>query len=705
MKSKKRKLTSEPVVPYRLVLVYLGVLFWVVGIAVRLVDLQIFRVDHFRQLALEQGNGFLEVDARRGEILDRRLGELATSVPMDALVADPQVVESAQETAAALAPHLGQDAEALLEKLQSPGRYVRLQEKLRPRQAESIGALQLKGVFVRKHSQRFYPNSELAAHLLGYVGNENRGLAGLEYRYDERLKGRDARVYLSLDARRRSYGRLSPEPANRGNTLVLHLDRAIQFATEEVLASTVKEHGARNGSAVVMDPRSGEVLAIASYPTFDPNHYQESDPEDRRNRAILEIFEPGSTFKVISVAGVLNEGLTDLAEVIDCTVGSLRLGNKVYREASHSFGELTVSEIVAKSSNVGTIKLVLRLGPDSLFRYIRDFGFGAKTGVDLPGEQIGLLRPVSQWSKISIGALAIGQEIGVTPLQMLRAVSVIANGGYLVRPQVVNRILSPEGDTLREFPPELVRVLPRETVDRVKRAMAQVVREGTGRAARLNGYSSAGKTGTAQKFVDGSYSQSHFVSSYVGFAPLEDPQLAAIVVINEPRKEHYGGRVAGPAFKELMERSLIQRRVARDVATAPRNELAAGQELQPAEGVPESGDRLPRAELERTVLSLLEDGPAKAETAHVFPLDGSEVPLPDFSGQTLRQVARKCAELGLSLKVSGSGRAVAQRPAAGLPVSRGAVCEVFFSAEGRATGASKGAAYQGPAAGVRGSQH
>ncbi|HXK59414.1 MAG TPA: penicillin-binding protein [Acidobacteriota bacterium] len=673
---------------HRLVLIYALVMMWALGIGVRLVYLQVVQADKYRTLAQEQQSGFIEVSSRRGEIRDRHLDDLAISVRADSLYAEPAKISKPLETAQTLAPILNMEANEIHKKLLSRREFVYLARRLEPEQVARIKQLELPGLGFQKESKRVYPGGPLACHIVGFVGLDDEGLSGLEYLYDKVLKGSKTKVSLRVNARRESFERLTDVRLSDGHTLILNLDRSIQFTVEQVLKETVDKFQAVNGSAIVMDPNNGEILAMASYPTFDPNQYQRSDEEARRNRGILEIYEPGSTFKIITMAAVLNEGLSYPNEPVDCRVGTLRLAGKVYREAKRSYGTLTFNQILAKSSNVGTIKLGLRLGNDRLYSYIQRFGFGAKTGIELPGEQTGLLRPPSEWSKISIGALCIGQEIGVTPIQMLRALAVIGNGGYLVEPRLVRRILTADGDIYYRPETKRVRILSEDTAARMKEALALVVDEGTGRSATVEGYTSAGKTGTAQKFINGRYSHSKFVASYVGFAPLAEPRLAAIVVINEPKGQYYGGLVAAPAFSRIMERALMYLNVPQDRPLTPEDGKSPRRGRRRAEPrldvvraeVPGWSEESEIPEnLEATVLSLIgENTPTSAASGRVT-VNTDLVELPDFTGWNLRDVAREGARLGLRMKISGTGTAVAQRPPAGSRVARQTVCEVFFS--------------------------
>ena len=540
-------------------------------------------------------------------------------------------------------------------------------------------------MYFQEETGRIYPGRDLAAHVLGFTGLDNEGLAGLEYLYNDSIKGKNTRVHLSVDAKRHSYASDARWGQSGGNTLVLNIDRPIQYAAQQVLEDALRSSQAVSGSAIIMDPHTGEIFAMVSYPSFNPNLYSDFGAEVRRNRAILDIYEPGSTFKLVVFSAVLNEDLADPSEFIDCRMETFSIAGRQYREASQGFGLLSFNEVLAKSSNIGTIKLGLRLGEEKLYQYIRQFGFGEKTGIDLPGEQVGLLRPPSQWSKISIGALSIGQEVGVTPLQVLRTIATIANGGYLVTPRVVRRVLTPTGDVFYEPQASRRRIIRLETTLQMKKALSLAVREGTGVGAQLNGYSSAGKTGTAQKFIDGEYSDTQFVASYVGFAPLDDPVVAAIVVINEPHGEYHGGHLAAPVFTQIVEHSLIHLRVPRDqpLRMAEVTPQTAPMELVASPGISVEEEQLPLEQLAETVLTLIREEPAKQKPRNTVTVETKPFAMPDFSGLSLREIVQRCAGLGLRLKVSGSGVAVAQNPPARSKVSKGMVCEVFFSSSSK----------------------
>ncbi len=677
----------------RLLIVLCLALLWAAGIFARLIYLQGFKSeDYFRQ-AEGQQQGYIELSPKRGAILDRNLEELATNVKSHSVYTHPHQIEDPLYTSQTLAQILGIPSDKIFEQLTSEASFTYLKRRIPPLEAKQVRDLQLPGIHVTEESRRFYPNMELASHILGFVSVDNDGLGGLEYYYQEELRGRKRMVQLKVDARRNSYLRSSSNEKIEGNILVLTIDRAIQHVTETALRKAVELHGAIDGSAIVMDPRTGQILAMANCPTFNPNDPGKYPPDHRRNRSILDLYEPGSTFKVITMSALLEEGLTTPDEVIDCRAGTARIAGKVYREAKRSFEDLTLTQVIVKSSNVGMVKLALRLGDERLHRYVESFGFGQKTGIDLPGEENGLFRPVSQWSKISIGAISFGQEIGVTPLQMVRAAAAIANGGHLVKPHVVRQILSPAGDLLFNQKLERKRILSEATTRQARQIMTAVVVEGTGRAARLKGYSCAGKTGTAQKIVDGKYSRSKYVGSFIGFAPADDPALVCLVVINEPKGLPWGGRVAGPAFKEIMELTLIHQGGPPDlpvemvnphIQMAKTNKPGTQNRLPESEisdGTFQSEESLLTGHFSETVLTVLESETERRAESQSLTVNLSTEALPDFKGLTLRQVARDCARHSVRLKITGTGMAVGQRPAPGLPISPGMVCEVFFSNE------------------------
>lgn len=549
MNSKDKWKDSQIQLTHRLLGVYLLFLVWTITLAGRLAYLQIYKTDEYFLKAEQQQVAFRELSPKRGDILDRNLDALAMSIKVDTVFAHPREILKPLITAQKLAPILEQDEHKLYKKLSSGKVFIYLARKITPRQSEQIKTLNLQGIGFQKETSRIYPGRELAAHVLGFVDIDNEGMEGLEYLYNDLIKGKKKkRVHIRVDAKRQSYHSDNQPQQLDGNTIVLNIDRKIQHIVQKALEEAVKSTQAKNGSAIVLDPYTGDILAMAGYPSFNPNRYGNYSPDIRRNPVILDAYEPGSTFKLFTFSAVLDQKLGDPSETIDCRVDTLRLAGKTYREAKNSFGLLTFNEVLSKSSNVGTIKLGLRLGNEKLYEYIKRFGFGQKTGVDLPGEQVGSLRPVSQWSKISIGALSIGQELSATPIQTARALCAIANGGNLIVPRVVRHILTPEGEEVFKPKPVLEKILNSETTFQVKQAMIMAMEQGTGKNGRPNGYSSAGKTGTAQKFIDGRYSETRYLASFAGFAPADRPALAAVVLINEPKGAYFGGKVAAPVF-------------------------------------------------------------------------------------------------------------------------------------------------------------
>lgn len=666
----------------RLVLFYLWIVVWVALVLGRLLDLQVFKAEAYQWRATQQNEGSRRLVGQRGDVLDRQLQELAVSVPVDSVSAAPQQVGNPAMLAEKLAPLLEVSVHSLRNKLAADRIHVYLKRRLTSEVGAQVRANKFKGIYLEREEKRVYPGKEIAGHLLGFLGEDGRAWSGLENNYDSHLRGSSDRIMVQQDGRQRSFGRDPNPPKTEGDTLVLHLDSTIQFAAEQALRTAVESWGAGNGSAIVMDPHSGAILAMASYPRFDPNNYNTYSPQSRRNRAIQDTYEPGSTFKITTLAAVLNEGLARLDEVVDSRTGTAVLGGKVYREALRSYGDLTVAEIFSKSSNVGTVKLAQRLGEHRLQEYIKRFGFGDSTGVDLPFEARGFLRPVSEWSKLSIGALSIGQELTVTSLQMLRAVAIVANGGYLVRPRVVRHVVNPEGNLVASPEVERERVIRKEVAALVREAMELTVTKGTGRSAALNGFSSAGKTGTAQKYVVGGYSKEKYVSSFAGFAPAENPVISVIVVIDEPVGEYFGGRVAAPVFKEIAERALIRLGVVQD---QPRHTetVAKARRMEPklrSRSNPSSQETFRLNDPNYNAGLQEDDGPDR--TSVVVNEAFERFRLPDFRGMTLRRVAEESARLGMALSVTGQGRVTVQRPEPQTLVSVGSTCEVILSGKG-----------------------
>jgi cell division protein FtsI (penicillin-binding protein 3) len=523
----------------------------------RLFSLQVYQYSDLVEAAKRQSSDRVSSVSRRGTIYDRNGRDLAISLGASSISARPSQVVDPKRAAAALSAALSLPAEKILERLQAKKAFVWIKRSVSTEEAQAVTRLMLKGIESDAESKRFYPKQQQAAHLLGFVGTDDRGLEGLELQYDAYLAGKRKWIVQQQDAKRRPIFREEAGEA-QGSDLHLTIDEVIQYIAERELEAAVTQSGALSGSAIVMDPFSGEILALANYPTFDPNAYTEASAFARRNRAVADYYEPGSAFKAIVGAGALEERLVRPEDRFDGEGGAIQVGGVTIRDHER-FGVITFAEILAHSSNVGAIKVGMRLGKSLYYNYISGFGFGNLTKIDLPGETPGMIRRPKEWSALSLASLSIGQEISVSPLQMLVAMSAIANGGNLVRPYVVKSIVAADGKVIRENAPMQVRRVISEATSRTLATVLKgVVTEGTGKAAAVEGFDVAGKTGTSQKLepATGRYSRQKVVASFVGFVPVEQPRLAIIVIIDEPSTLRWGGSIAAPTFREIARESL-----------------------------------------------------------------------------------------------------------------------------------------------------
>ena len=537
-------------------LVYLLLLIFVLF---RLLDLQVLNNRNFTKLADSQHLLKLTLYPQRGIIYDCNHKVLALSLKVFSVYADPRLIEDKEGTAALLAQTLDLDEDWVLKRIDRDRAFVWIKRWLPENEARGIRELSLPGVDLINENKRYYPNGELAAHVIGFAGMDERGLDGVELVYNEYLKGQRGRRSLLRDAKQRMLPAFEYEyyPAIDGYNVVLTIDQMIQHIVEEELDKAMAQNNALAGSVIVMDPNDGSILALANRPAFDLNKFVSSLAEERRNRAIADFYEPGSTFKIITASSALQEKAVTMDETFFCENGAYRVASHVLHD-HHPLGTLSVVQIIEKSSNVGAVKIAQKLGEQLLYKYIKLYGFGRETGIDLPGESPGYFRDLSQWSKLSIAAIPMGQEIGVTVLQMVRAMAAIANGGELVTPHVLNKIIDNQGEEIKNFSaPQKKRVISAKTSQEMKEILSGVVRQGTGTRAQIDGYSSAGKTGTAQKLnAEGGYSHSKFVASFIGFAPVEDPKFVIAVVFDEPHPQYYGGTVSAPVFKNIAEKIL-----------------------------------------------------------------------------------------------------------------------------------------------------
>ncbi len=509
-------------------------------------------------LAARQHNQFLELEPQRGTIFDRNLHPLALNLPAYSLYAEPKLIKDKSKTIQALRQFLDAKEDFLAERLSRQKAFIWLARKLPLETAEKIRALKLEGLGFIKESKRHYPDSHLASQIIGFAGLDNRGLEGLELWFDKYLKGESGWCWVVRDAKQREL-LLEKDyvPAQDGFDIVLTIDETIQYIAERELDLAYKKHHAQAASIIVMNPATGEILAMANRPTFDLNRYQGANLEQRRDRAICDIFEPGSVFKIVTASAALSEKKVSEEDRFFCENGKYRVANHVLHDHT-PHGWLKFKEVIEQSSNIGTTKVAQILGGQIIYDYARKFGFASKTNIDLPGEVSGMLKEPRFWSKTSIGAVPIGQEVGVTVIQLAAAISCIANQGVLMKPFVVKYIRDKQGEIIKEFTPEVVRnVLTADIANRVKIILAGAIENGTGKLARVSGYSAAGKTGTAQKLEpNGAYSHNKFFASFIGFVPVEAPKLAIVVIVDEPHPAYFGGTVCAPVFKKVAEDSL-----------------------------------------------------------------------------------------------------------------------------------------------------
>ena len=518
----------------------------------RLLFIQFFRSDFLASIAKKQHNLYVELEPLRGTIYDCNLRPLAVNISADSLYAVPVEIKDKEKVINALIPILNLDREYLRNRLYRKKSFIWLARKISPAQKEAIYKLNIKGLGFLKESKRCYPNGYLASHILGFAGLDNVGLEGLELYRNDDLKGKSGWALFLRDARQKKLNlaksMVSPQD---GFDLVLTIDEVIQYIAEKEIEKACTSFKAKGASIIVMDPHTGEILAMANRPTYDLNDFSRADKDSRRNRAVCDLFEPGSVFKVITASAALEEGKVSEGDKFFCENGSYQVATHTLHD-HRPHGWLTFKEVIELSSNIGTTKVAQILGNDLLYQYVKLFGFGSKLGVDLPGEISGIARETRFWSKISIAAIPIGQEVGATALQLASAISCIANGGQLMKPYVVKQVRDKQGGIIRESLPELLtKAVSLDTANRVKMILAGVVENGTGKLARIEGFTAAGKTGTAQKIEpNGSYSHSKFMASFIGFAPVENPLISIVVVLDEPRP-YYGGVVAAPVFKNV----------------------------------------------------------------------------------------------------------------------------------------------------------
>lgn len=529
-------------------------LFLFVSCAGRILYIKFFKSKYLSHIADQQHNLYVELESLRGTIYDRDMKPQAFNLPCDSLYASPRQIKDKEKAIQSLREILGLDYGYLKSRLSKDKGFVWVSRKLAPENVRAIKSLKLKGLDFIRESKRCYPNKSLASQEIGFAGLDNTGLEGIELAYNDYLKGEPGWAQVLRDSRQ---NRLLWEKMilpKDGADIVLTIDEFIQFVAERELERAYKTFRAKGASVIVMNPHTGEILAMANRPGYDPNHPQSASLDSRRNRAICDMFEPGSVFKIVTASAALEEKRFNEADRFFCENGAYRVANHILHD-HHPHGWLTFSGVFVESSNIGTTKIAQGLGADAVYKYASAFGFGRTLGIDIAGEIPGVLKEPKVWSKTSIGAVPIGQEVGVTALQLASAISVIANGGVLMRPYIVKAIQGADGGLIKEFEPQVIRkVISPETAERVRDILVMATEEGTGKSARVEDFKTAGKTGTAQKIEpNGAYSHSKYIASFIGFAPADDPLIAVVVTVDEPRPAYFGGVVAAPVFKRIAQ--------------------------------------------------------------------------------------------------------------------------------------------------------
>jgi cell division protein FtsI (penicillin-binding protein 3) len=646
---------------------------WAIGIEVRLVILQIHEHDELAARADRQQRRTVTAPAKRGEIYDRHGRLLAYSVDADSIYAVPTEIGDPGRVAAALCDALDEcspkDRKLLVERLSRPRAFVYVRRRVTPLEAKRVAALDLDGIGFMKESKRYYPNRELAANLLGYVGVDNVGLDGVEAAYDSIVRGRPGTLLIQTDARSHAFSRLERTPTS-GSSIELTLDEHLQYIAERELAAGVAANRADGGAVVVMDPQTGEILAMANSPTFNPNVYNASRPEARRNRAVQDLYEPGSTFKIVTASAAFEEKVVSPGDLIDTTGGSIKFPGRKPIFDTHDYGVLTFTDVLVKSSNVGAIKVGLKLGPERLGLYINRFGFGRPVSTEFPGESPGIVWNPARLNDSAVASVSMGYQVAVTPLQMAAAASSVANGGTLNEPRILAAVVH-EGVRKPTHPRPLRRTIKPDTAAALTTIMEEVVASGTARRAALAGFTVAGKTGTAAKLVGGRYSTTAYNASFVGFVPSRAPAVTIIVVIDTPRTAagHQGGAVAAPIFKRIAEATLRYL------------------------GVPPTIDAAPPVMVTRREATSVAPTAAARPDPDIVTLtaDADSGVLPDFRGQGARDAMRALARLGLTARIVGTGVVTGQDPPPGSPLEPGATCTLLLGRQPSARTSSTGA--------------
>ncbi|HEU4935297.1 MAG TPA: penicillin-binding transpeptidase domain-containing protein [Vicinamibacterales bacterium] len=637
--------------------VYAGLfVLWTVSIEARLVYLQVIEHGDMMARANRQQLRTVKLPAKRGEIVDRAGRVLAYSVDADTIAADPTEVDDPETVAtrvcAALDHCSSPQREVMAERLRSKQQFVYLARQVSADEARRIKALDLPGVAFYKESRRYYPKKELAAHVLGYVGLDNVGLAGLESTFDARIRGREGKMLLQRDARRRAMSSREERLPTAGDGLELTLDEYLQFIADRELRRGVAENAASGGTAIILQPSSGEILALANWPTFNPNAFNASDVVARRNRAVQDLYEPGSTFKIVTASAAIEEGLIRTTDQIDCSPGHITFGSRVIRD-THEYGVLPFIDVIARSSNVGAIKVGMKVGSNRLSQYVSRFGFGQTLASDFRGENAGMVYSAERLDASALASVSMGYQVGVTPLQMAMAVAAVANGGELIEPHVVRAFI--RNGHREEVPRNVVRrAIAPETAATVTEIMEAVVERGTAKSfAQIDGYTVAGKTGTASKIVNAHYSKSDYNASFIGFVPSRKPAIAIVVVIDSPHAgSYYGAVVSAPVFKRIAEATLRHLGIG-PTLNAPSPVIVARHDTGASDMTPV---------------------PVMATSSQNVVASTPPGVMPDLHGLSARDAIRALMQIGLTPRLDGDGFVIDQSPRAGAVLGGGDSC-------------------------------
>ncbi len=747
IRSRAKTLRGIPLKRTRFWIICLFFLLWTCAIAGRLFWLQIVRHQAFVERAAKQQQRTFDVAPRRGILYDRNQHELAMTVLADSIYADPSQIADKQAAARTLAAIVHADPDDKLTtvneiaaRLTAGHNFAWVARRVTPQAAASVKALNMKGIYFQKEFQRFYPDDEIAAQVLGYVGVDDNGLGGMEEKFDSSLHGSPGVMYTAMDARRKVLGSSERDPAP-GRNMVLTIDENIQFMAERALDRAMQRTQAVNGTVVVQDVHTGQILALAIRPTFNPNQFRHTTPTLLRDHAVSDVYEPGSTFKLVTYSAAMDTKVAAPDDMIDCQGGKITIfGRTIHDNQGEHMGVVPLHKALEESSDVAAVKLAMKVGPDRFYQYIRDFGFGTRSNIELPGETRGLLRPVSRWQPSSIGSLAIGQEVAVTPLQLVTMVSTIANGGIYLPPHIIMPDQSNSPDLNQKaaaphVPDEAVKaaeshatVLPSDLPDplpggahrvistlaaaEMRKMMEGVVLVGTGKPAQLNGYSSGGKTGTAQKIdpATHSYSKTMHIASFAGFAPVNNPVISVAIVMDSPKGDYYGTAVSAPIFADVAQQVLEYLGIPHDIDLQPAkaspkkeapikedeassdagdinalyaaaNDLPSDDPLRAAPAAAKPSSQLPSSAQTAASTGHPEapvsasapppiSSPTQTQTTVVI-ANAGQLRVPSLVGLSVRQAIVQAGSAGLEVEITGNGTAREQAPAPGAMVSPG----------------------------------